>query len=55
MVFVNPCDLSYHNFENIISLDMYFKDINLEADNFIKLSENKKYLNVNLKMILINY
>ena len=59
LVFVNPADLSYHNFENIINLDNHINYVNdnvitkiLKINNMdiYKFQVNKKLCNILLKL-----
>ena len=46
MVFVDPTELSFHNLENIISMEYYFNKMNLK----IKISDNSIYLPMQNKL-----
>ena len=44
MVFMNPEDLSYHNFENILDLDNFIKlNLNLKKEKLLKIDEFNLY------------
>jgi len=51
LIFVDPGDLSYHNFENIINLDSLFTDIqeNFSIYNFKRFSDSKEVYSFDLR------